>query len=125
MIKDFETNDNERAEAAYIIYALLKSRPENSPVNQSNQKFIDWGAVRRYIKKIFKKSETISDFIEQYAVQIGVEVIDKKYIKDINFEDNNLLKCLDRNTFAIIALLQQKFYKDNEEYKNKHETEEE
>ncbi|PCG20837.1 hypothetical protein [Brachyspira sp. G79] len=119
MVKGFETNDNERAEAAYIIYALLKSRPENSSVNQSNQKFIDWGVVRRYIKKIFKKSETISEFIEELSIQIGVEVIDKKYIRDIDFDNNNLLKCLDKNTFAIIALLQQRFAKDSEDFSKK------
>ena len=69
MIKGFNTDIEERAETSYILYAILKSRPDNSVINTSNTKFIDWAMVRRFIKKIFKKSETISDFIEKFCIQ--------------------------------------------------------
>lgn len=124
MINDFETNDKEKADAAFILYSLIKSRPENSAINLHNQRFLDYATVRRYVKKIYKKCETISQFIEQYASAIGVEYIDKKYSTQINYENNNLLNILNENTFNIIALVQMRMKKDSEEFKEKYPDEE-
>lgn len=125
MIKGFETENEDRAEAAFILYAVLKSRPDNSPINQLHQMFIDWGAVRRYVKKIFKKSETIADFVEKFSQAIGVEEIQKQYIKDIDFENDKLLKCLNDNTLSVIALLQIRFSQDSKDFKEKYNNDEE
>lgn len=125
MIKDFNTDIQDRADATYIIYAILKSRPDDCIINTQNTKFIDYAMLRRFIKKIFKKSETISDFIEKFCIQLDIQHIDKKYIKDIDFENDNLLKVLNKDTFAIIALLQQRFAKDSEDFKKKNIDDEE
>lgn len=125
MINDFETNNQEKADAAFILYALIKSRPDNSPINLHNQKFLDYAMIRRYIKKIFKKSETISEFVEKYSDAIGTEYIDKKYSALINYENDNLLNILNENTLNIIALVQMRIKKDSEEFKEKYADEEE
>lgn len=125
MINDFETDDKEKAEAAFILYAIIKSRPDNSPINIHKQKFLDYATIRRYIKKIFKKSETISEFIEKFASAIGVELIDSKYSTKINYENNNLLNILNENTFNILALIQIRMQKDSAEFKEKYLDEEE
>jgi len=125
MINDFETNNQEKADAAFILYSLIKSRPENSPINLHNQRFLDYATVRRYIKKIFKKSETISEFIEKYSSAIGVDFIDKKYSTKMNYENDNLLNILNENTLHIIALVQMRIKKDSEEFKEKYPDEEE
>lgn len=124
MINDFETNDREKADAAFILYALIKSRSDNPPINLHNQRFLDYATVRRYIKKIFKKSETISEFVEKYSNAIGVDCIDKKYSTLINYENDNLLNILNENTLNIIALVQMRMKKDSEEFKEKYADEE-
>lgn len=125
MINEFETNDKEKADAAFILYALIKSRSDTSPINIHNKKFLDYATIRRYIKKIFKKSETISDFIEKLASAFAVEYIDKKYSTQMNYENNNLLNILNENTFNIIALVQMRMQKDSADFKEKHADEEE
>lgn len=132
----FNTNDLVRAKCALILYAMYRSRKEQSPLNGLET----WGRFTAYIRGAAMKSTTTAEFVQQFCktAKIGsiqprflqcdgdfVEMSDgsliesndlKSYHTDI-FEDDSLLPIFGREGLYLTMLVRERLQREKVENK--------
>lgn len=126
---NFATEDETRARAALILYALYKSRDKNSPINGKET----WDRVGSYIRSSVLKSTTTAEFVQQFcrlgkiasikpgyltdgAVKIAPgELVITDSVKDYRpeiFDDDSLLAAYEREGMLITMLVRERIQRE-------------
>lgn len=78
MLLGFETNNEIKAKAAFIIYAVYKSRDKKRGPSGVDM----WGQIERFAKSSAKRSEGIDEFISIFKKKMACSTINPKYLKN-------------------------------------------
>lgn len=75
---DFFTDDEKRARAALILYALYRSRSKSSSLNGIET----WNRFTAYVRGAVLKSTNTAEFVNQFCKMAKVDSIRPKYLKE-------------------------------------------
>lgn len=106
MLFGFNTEDSVKAKAAFIIYAIYKSRD----VKRGPQGLDMWGQIERFAKSAAKRSTDIDSFINKFKKKMACSTINPYFLKfdnDISFatiNSNNEIMTFDNKNTRNFAL---------------------
>jgi hypothetical protein len=143
VIYNFDTNDEQCAVAALLIYVIYRSR------NTQRFKVTPdmWSRIFRFTQSAAKRSKTIPDFLSKFSKKMDCESINPKWMKiatnnspsllqiddyfiefnnplsryfmtkiidDLNMKDNDVIKLLKTNTSWIILLVRERLEREKQ-----------
>lgn len=144
MLYNFNTENLNHAKAALVLYALFKSRNENSPMNGLKA----WNRVESYCVGACKKSRTTSEFVTKFKELGNVGAIKPRYLSDSGagmtilpdgsvvesenvknyrtelFEDNEIRKTIERDYPLITILVRERIQREKYIFEEEEDNEE-
>ena len=78
MLLGFETENKVKANAAFIIYVIYRSRDKKRGPSGVDM----WGQIERFAKASAKRAEDIDDFVEAFKRKMACTTINPKYMKN-------------------------------------------
>ena len=144
MLYNFNTENLNHAKAALVLYALFKSRNENSPMNGLKA----WNRVESYCVGACKKSRTTSEFVTKFKELGNVGAIKPRYLSDSGacmtilpngsvvesenvknyrtelFEDNEIRKTIERDYPLITILVRERIHREKYIFEEEEDNEE-
>lgn len=80
MLLGFNTDNTHKAQAAFIVYAVYKSRDR-----QRGPSGVDmWGQIERYARASAKRNTDIDGFVAAFKRKMSCPTINPKYLKNEN-----------------------------------------
>ncbi len=143
MLFNFNTDDVKLAKASLVLYAMYKSRENNSPMNGLET----WNRVESYCVGACRKSRTTSEFVTKFKELGKVGAIKPRYLDTSNsgltmladgcvveaenvheyrislFEDNEIRKTIEKDYPLVTLLVRERIQR--EKYTNEEENYEE
>lgn len=96
MVFGFETDDENEAMGALLVYGVYRSRdPKRFKVSPDM-----WGIIERAVKSAAKRALDLPDFIEKLKPKLSCSSIQPRYMKTDNYETISMH--IDRETGEII-----------------------
>lgn len=87
MLLGFETDNEIKAKAAFIIYVVYKSRD----VKRGPSGIDMWGQIERFAKASAKRSEGIDDFVNSFKRKMACATINPRWMKNDSVATNALV----------------------------------
>lgn len=78
MLLGFETENEVKANAAFIIYVIYRSRDKKRGPSGVDM----WGQIERFAKAAAKRAEGIDDFVESFKRKMACTTINPKWMKN-------------------------------------------
>lgn len=78
MLLGFDTENEVKANAAFIIYVIYKSRDKKRGPSGVDM----WGQIERFAKASAKRAEGIDDFVESFKRKMACTTINPRYMKN-------------------------------------------
>lgn len=77
MILNFDTNDESKARAAFLVYAIYQSRNrEKGPKG-----FEMWAQIERFVRSASKRAESIDEFVQTFKRKMSCDTINPRYTR--------------------------------------------
>ena len=131
---NFATEDELRAKAALLLYAVYRSRPQSSSLNGLET----WNRFTAYIRGACLKSETTAEFITNFCKMAGVGSIKPKFLETSGgmimlsdgslvqssevkefqtglFEDNRLMRVYENESQIVVMLIRERIQREKME----------
>lgn len=75
MINNFETDNQAKADAATVVYAVYRSRNRDR-----GPKGLDmWGQIERFVRVSAKRSDTIGQFLDKFKKKMACDTVNPRY----------------------------------------------
>ena len=78
MLLGFETENEVKANAAFIIYVIYRSRDKKRGPSGVDM----WGQIERFAKASAKRAELIDDFVESFKRKMACNTINPKWMEN-------------------------------------------
>lgn len=126
---NFDTDDEQKGRAALLLYAMYRSRNENSQLNGKDT----WNRFGALMRNAVMKSETTAEFVQQFChdakidsirpgelttgpVKLpGGELVEMDGVKDYKtyiLDDNSLLELYERIPLVLIMLVRERIQRE-------------
>lgn len=76
MVYNFDTYSLSHAKAALLLYAMYRSRNNNSPLNGRET----WTRFQTFVRSAVLKSSTTAEFVQHFCRKAGVEAIRPRFL---------------------------------------------
>ena len=77
MLFEFDTENEVKAKAAFLIYIIYRSRN----IDRGPKGVDMWAKIERFARSAAKRAETIDEFVQVFKRKMGCDTINPKYTK--------------------------------------------